>query len=381
MAGIYIHIPFCLKRCVYCDFFSTTSLKEKMAYTDALCREIELRKDYLSEKDIQTVYFGGGTPSLLKADDFGKIFESIAAIPDKHNKISVNLQEVTLEANPDDITPDYLANLRQLPFNRISLGIQSFLDEDLQFLNRRHDATRALQAIDQCRDAGFDNISIDLIYGLPGQTQENWIRNIDLAIRSRVCHISAYHLIYEEGTRLYRMLQEKKIRAIDEELSVNMFSDMIDRLTTASFIHYEISNFGKSGFFSRHNSSYWNGTHYMGIGASAHSYNGTGRQWNVSSLKSYIDHISGGIVPAEAEIIDPATAYNDYILTGLRTMWGINLQQIENLFGEKQREYCLKQARKHICGNMLSLEGDILRLQRPGIFVSDGIISDLLIVP
>ncbi len=382
MAGIYIHIPFCKTRCLYCDFFSSTSMEEKSLYIETLLREMALQKSYLQGEEIHTVYFGGGTPSQLNADDFRKIFEGIQHYFQPEKNIALGIfKEVTLEANPDDISPAYLESLKDLPFNRISLGIQSFNDTDLQFLNRRHDAKQAIQAVKNCQEAGFNNISIDLIYGLPGQTLEDWNTNIKKALSLNVQHISAYHLIYEEGTRLFDLLQNCKIHPIDEDVSVKMFAGMIEQLTTAGFIHYEVSNFGQPDYFSIHNSSYWNGTHYLGLGASAHSFNGTSRQWNISSIKKYCDSISKGILPAEKEIINEISAYNDYIITGLRTMWGINLQEILSHFGEKEQKYCIKQAGKHLANGMLIQEGNQLKLSNDGIFISDGIMSDLLIVP
>ncbi|MDR2683003.1 MAG: radical SAM family heme chaperone HemW [Dysgonamonadaceae bacterium] len=379
MAGIYIHIPFCKTRCVYCDFFSSTSTKRKEAYTDALCRELALRKDYLNGEAIATVYFGGGTPSQLHAKDFNRIFRTIEEwfLYPPPEKL---LPEITLEANPDDIDRAYLESLRGLPFNRISLGVQSLKDRDLSFLKRRHDADKAIRAVACCRDAGFENISIDLIYGLPGQTPDDWMYTLEQALRLNVRHISAYHLIYEAGTALYRLLEAGEIHPADEETSVELFNRTIDVLTAAGFIHYEISGFGQPGYFSRHNTSYWTGKHYLGIGASAHSFNGISRQWNISSIEDYLRDISQGIVPAEIEQIDSRLAYNDYILTGLRTMWGIDLAYIQSVFGEKVQADCIRRAQKYLQHGTLVQEGDTLRLSRKGIFLSDGIMSDLLIV-
>lgn len=373
MAGIYIHIPFCKSRCIYCDFFSSVSIKEKEKLVDGLCNELKLRENYLQGQKIETIYWGGGTPSLLSEKDFNQIFSQIFRITPIEQ-----VKEITLEVNPDDINPAYLSLLKTFPFNRISIGVQSFQDNELLFLNRRHNARSAIEAIENCQKAGFENISIDLIYGLPEQTLEIWKKNLEQAIRLDIQHISSYHLIYEKGTKLNQLLKKRKIHPVDEELSLSMFSLMIDMLSGSDFIHYEISNFGKEGYFSIHNSSYWNGKHYLGIGPSAHSYNGISREWNVSSMKTYTDSINQGVIPSEQEIIDTQKAYNDYILTGLRTMWGIDLNKISSLFGENMKIYCFRLAQKHLKNGNLKQEKDMLILTRKGIFVSDTVMSDLI---
>jgi oxygen-independent coproporphyrinogen-3 oxidase len=380
MAGIYIHIPFCRTRCVYCDFFSSvSSAKRKDAYLDAVCRELALRRDYLNGDAIKTVYFGGGTPSQLSPEDFSRIFHTLTDLF-LHTSQEKSLLEVTLEANPDDISDAYPEALYKLPFNRISLGVQSLKNSDLSFLKRRHDAEKAVDAVKRCKDAGFENISIDLIYGLPGQTPDEWMHTLERVLHLGVQHISAYHLTYEKGTALYRLLETGKIRPVDEDTSVELFDRTIDTLTTAGFVHYEISSFGLPGYFSRHNTSYWTGEHYLGIGASAHSFDGVSRQWNVSSIEDYIRNISQDVVPAEVERIDSRTAYNDFILTGLRTVWGIDLTHIRFAFGEESHERCIRQAQRHLQRGTLVRDGETLRLSRKGLFLSDGIISDLLIV-
>ena len=259
MAGLYIHIPFCTKRCLYCDFFSNTEMKYKEPYLSAVIRELELRKDYLEGEPVETIYFGGGTPSQLQAADFSRIFEAI------HRLFDVSpCAEITLEANPDDMTPGYVAGLQTLPFNRVSMGVQSFKEEDLRFLNRRHNREQALLAVDLCKKNGLENISVDLIYGLPGQTLEEWKQNLDTVIRLDIPHISAYHLIYEEGTALYKLKEAGKITPVDEDLSVALFTSLIDQLTANGYLHYEISNFARPGMLSRHNSSYWIGKKSLG---------------------------------------------------------------------------------------------------------------------
>lgn len=373
MSGLYIHIPFCAKRCLYCDFFSNTEMKYKESYINAVIRELELRKAYTGGEPIETIYFGGGTPSQLQAKDFDRIFNAIYRLFDVSH-----CGEITLEANPDDMTPEYVSSLRTLPFNRISMGVQSFKEEDLRFLNRRHNRQQALQAVALCKENGLSNISIDLIYGLPGQTQKEWEANIDQAIQLDIPHISAYHLIYEEGTALYKLKEAGKISPVDEEVSVALFTSLIDRLTASGYLHYEISNFARPGMISRHNSSYWTGKKYIGIGPSAHSYNGENRQWNVSSLPEYLRGVENGSPETEVETLDINTRYNDYIITGLRTMWGIQLDEIQQQFGKDKLIYCQKQAAPYINRGLLIQKEGVITLSGEGIFISDGIMSDLL---
>ena len=373
MAGIYIHIPFCAKRCLYCDFFSSTDMQFKTPYIQAIIREMELRKDYIDNEPIETIYFGGGTPSQLGEKDFEKIFDAINRIFD-----TSQCQEITLEANPDDMTPEYAASLQKLPFNRISMGVQSFQEKDLRFLNRRHNREQAIRAVALCKEHGISNINIDLIYGLPGQTLDEWSLNLEEAILLDVPHISAYHLIYEERTALYKLLKEGGITPVDEELSVSLFSTLINRLTKAGYLHYEISNFARPGYISQHNSSYWLGKKYIGIGAAAHSYNGSNRLWSVSSLPLYLKGITTETPAVEIEELDENTQYNDFIITRLRTMWGIQLQKIKELFGEEKWNYLKQQAEPYLQQDLLNLQNETLKLSKKGIFISDGIMSDLL---
>ena len=373
MAGLYIHIPFCAKRCLYCDFFSNTDMKFKEPYVSAVIREMQLRQEYIGEEPLDTIYFGGGTPSQLQQADFERIFKAIDCL----FNIS-SCKEITLEANPDDMTPEYVASLRNLPFNRVSMGVQSFKEKDLHFLNRRHDREQALRAVGLCKENGIQNISIDLIYGLPGQTLEEWQENLNDAIHLEIPHISAYHLIYEEGTALYKLMEAGKVAPIEEELSVTLFSTLINRLAEAGYLHYEISNFARPGYFSQHNSSYWTGKKYIGIGPSAHSYDGESRQWNISSLPPYLEGIRTGIPNIEIEKLDINTKYNDFIITGLRTMWGIRTSDIREQFGEEKQAYLERQAATYLHQGLLIYENDTLTLSKEGIFISDGIMSDLL---
>lgn len=373
MAGIYIHIPFCKTRCIYCDFYSTTQTQLKAAYVNALCKELSARKNYANNEKIDTIYFGGGTPSLLDFTDFEKIFNTI----DTHYGLST-VREITLEANPDDLNREYISCLSKLPFNRLSMGIQTFDDDKLKLLNRRHSAQQAINAFYAAREAGFDNISIDLIYGLPGQTQQDWEKDIQQAIELNPEHFSAYHLTYEEDTPLYSMRSKKQVQEVAEESSIAFFETLIRRMNAAGFVHYEISNFCKPGYQSQHNSAYWNDSLYLGCGPSAHSYNGENRQWNISSLTKYIEGIETGKQIYEIEILDKKTRYNDFIITSLRTKEGISLNKLENTYGDKYKSDCLRFADTHIKNGELEIKDNYLRLTPTGIFISDGIMSDLL---
>lgn len=373
MAGLYIHVPFCTKRCLYCDFYSNTDMRYKADYIDMLIREMELRKAYLQGEALETIYFGGGTPSQLSVKELSRIFEAIY----RHFP-TTDQMEITVEANPDDMTPEYVSALAQLPVNRVSMGVQSFDDADLKFLNRRHDRAEAIRAVELCKLYHIYNISIDLIYGLPNQSVEKWGKNLDEALRLDIPHISAYHIIYEEGTPLYRLVEAGKVQPVEEDTSVALFSTLIDRLTAAGFEHYEISNFARKGFCSRHNSSYWTGKHYLGLGPSAHSYNGTEREWNAASLTEWIKGIREGELALEKEPLDLNTRYNDYIVTHLRTQWGIDLSEVSALFGEGKQKYCLSMAETYLKTKHLLQNDNKIILSRKGIFVSDGIMSDLL---
>ena len=371
MAGIYIHVPFCKKRCLYCDFFSNINMNKKSYYVEAVCRELLERKNYLKKDKIKTIYFGGGTPSQLDESDFNAIFDAIYS-----NYDITEVKEITLEANPDDINNDYINILKKFPFNRVSLGIQSFDDEDLKFLNRRHDAAKAVTTVESLQKAGFDNISIDLMYGLPGQTKEKWQKNLDIATSLNVPHVSSYHLIYEESTAMYKLLKQGKISQVDEDTSLEMFRMLISHLKANGFIHYEISNFAKDGYFSMHNSSYWKGVKYIGIGPSAHSYDGNTRSWNPSDMDSYIS----GNYTQETEELSNEEKYNDYILTSMRTMWGLDLNEVKDRFGNVMYEYCIKQAKPYIERMLISDKDNRLTITPEGIFISDSIMSDMMYV-
>ena len=373
MAGIYIHIPFCKRRCIYCDFFSTTQSEKKADYVHALVRELEMRKDYVGNEEIETIYLGGGTPSQLSQEELEEIFTYIYKV----YKVTLDA-EITLEANPDDLTPEYVSMLRNLPINRISMGIQTFQEETLKLLHRRHTAQQAVEAFKRCREAGFKNISIDLMYGLPGETLETWKQDLQQAIDLHPEHISAYHLIYEEDTALWKLREEHQVEEADEDLSLTLFCTLIDELTRAGYQHYEISNFCLPGLHSRHNSSYWTGKKYLGCGPSAHSFNGVSRQWNVASLSAYIDGIRQRKPDFEVEELDLYTRYNDFVLTSIRTCWGMSLSHLRSMYGEELYRYCLRMAKPHLEQGVLEISEDILKLTRKGIFISDGIMSDLM---
>jgi len=372
VAGIYIHIPFCKTRCTYCDFYTATNESQMEPFVAALCAEAKMRSEETGEQ-VKTVYFGGGTPSRLHKDHFEQIFDALfthyAIVPDA---------EITIEANPDDLTEEYVRMLTALPFNRISIGIQSFDDAELTFLSRRHTGHEAMAAVRRTQQHGFNNISIDLMYGLPGQTMEIWQKNLQQAIDLNIQHISAYHLIYEEKTRMYRLLKAGKIRPVMEETSTAMFALLIDTLTAHGFIQYEISAFGREGCFSQHNSAYWKDVKYMGLGPAAHSYNGDHRSWNVASINRYIKSMDAGMPERQEEQLSLYDKYNEFILTGLRTMWGIDLQELRERYGEQLHHFCLENAQRYIDQKLLTTEEDQLKLTRDGIFISDGIMSDLM---
>lgn len=375
MAGIYIHVPFCKTRCIYCDFYTRTNMEQKTPYVSAICKELLLRKEYIDNEPISTIYFGGGTPSQLSEVDLNSIIETI------HQTFVVEKDaEITLEANPDDIDKRYLDMLRNAGFNRLSMGVQSFDDVQLKFLNRRHSAKKAIEAVNLSKQSGFTNISIDLMYGLPDLTLDNWNKTLDTALNLDIQHISSYHLIYEQGTKLYRLLQKGEVKSVEEELSVDMFSTLIDRLQQAGFIQYEISNFGKEGYFSRHNSSYWLGAKYLGLGPAAHSYNQQNRSWNISSISKYIQGVEDGKPHIEVEESDIRTRYNDFILTGMRTIWGINRTKLKELFGNDFANYCDKNIKQHLLTGDVYIDKDNYKISRKGIFVSDSIMSDLMYI-
>ncbi|MCQ2192785.1 MAG: radical SAM family heme chaperone HemW [Paludibacteraceae bacterium] len=373
MAGLYIHIPLCESRCAYCDFYSSTDRSIAHALVNGLCQEMELRRSYLKGEAIRTIYLGGGTPSVLPVAEMKRLFDKATEL------FELNLDEVTVECNPDDVTPEYALALSELPVNRVSMGVQSFNDADLKAINRRHTSQQALLAVDNLRNAGIDNISIDLIYGLPNQTEEGWMHNLQVATSLGVQHISAYSLTYEEGTLLYRQMEQGKVTPVSEELSLLFYQMLCQTLEEHGFEHYEISNFSLPGLAAKHNSSYWDGTPYLGLGPSAHSFNGESRQWNVADTKAYLKGIAVGELNAEVETLTPAEAYNDRVLTSLRTSKGLDLQRLKSDFPQFY-DFCLKSAATSLRAGHLELvdDGRTLKLTKDGIFVSDAVFVDLM---
>ncbi len=378
MAGLYIHVPFCKQRCSYCDFYTQTDTRLRTDYLRAVRRELAERAHELNDEPVETIYFGGGTPSQLTGEELNAIFQTISA----HYDTSA-CREITLEANPDDITDDYLHALRtDLPFNRISLGVQSFDDTDLSRLNRRHDAHGAIRAVHRCLDTGFTDLSIDLIYGLPGQTAVAWERNLDVAFRLGVTHLSAYHLTYEAGTPLHRQLCRGDVHAVDEDTSVRLYRLLTERAAAEGWVHYEVSNFCLPDRFARHNTAYWTGAKYLGIGPAAHSYDGQSRRWNVASIQDYVAGIMAGKPHYEREVTDSDMRYNEYLMTRLRTMWGVRLSVIRDTFGESRLAHFLRHAAPYLTAGQLVRQQDdtdTVRLTEDALFVSDGIISELFV--
>jgi oxygen-independent coproporphyrinogen-3 oxidase len=373
MAGIYIHIPFCKKLCFYCDFYHLISSDENSAFVHALLKEASLRQDYLGTEPVSTIYFGGGTPSLFSIKELGTIINQI----NKLFRVEENC-EITIELNPDDVNPDYLAGLKKLNINRISLGIQSWRDSDLKMLNRRHDSAQAAMALKETFKRGFENVTIDLIYGIPGMGIREWASNLDMSFSFDIKHMSAYHLTFETGTVFGKMLEKGLITEIDEEESTSLFNILIEKAESAGFIHYEISNFGKSGYFSIHNSNYWKQVIYLGLGPSAHSFNGYSRQWNVRDLKSYIKSVNDGKSFFESEELDTKARFNEYIMTSLRTMWGIDLEYVERTFEKEGYDYVVNLSGKFRDYGLMKQDKKTLVLTNQGKMISDNIISEFM---
>lgn len=375
MSGIYIHIPFCKQACYYCNFHFSTQLKTMDEMVNAICHEIELRHSYLAETELQSIYFGGGTPSLLSNAHLSQIFEIIK----KYFTIAKGA-EITLEANPDDLTEEKLLALKQTPINRLSIGVQSFFDTDLKWMNRAHNANQAQQAIAFAKQIGFYNITIDLIYGTPGLTNQNWLKNIETAIGLGVNHVSSYALTVEPKTALASFIEKGKYNETNDEQAAEQFDVLVNTLTENGFIHYEISNFGKAGFLAVHNSNYWKGKHYLGIGPSAHSFNTKSRSWNVANNQQYIKALQSNYCEATEEILSFNDQINEYIMTGLRTIWGCDLKYIETQFGAEQVLRIIKSAEKFIAKQLLTIENNVLKTTAKGKFLADGLAADLFII-
>jgi oxygen-independent coproporphyrinogen III oxidase len=373
MAGIYIHIPFCKKLCFYCDFYHVISPDNNSSFIEALLEEASLRRNYLENQKVSTIYLGGGTPSVFSIKDLGTILDHI-------NKLYTVTDdcEITVELNPDDVNPVYLDGLRSLNINRVSLGIQSWRDSDLKLLNRRHDSAQAVNALEDTLKAGFKNVTIDLIYGIPGMSQKEWESNLDFSFSFGIKHLSAYHLTIEPGTVFGKMLEKGAITEIDENESASQFNILIEKAESAGFIQYEISNFGLPGFFSIHNSNYWKQVSYLGLGPSAHSFNGYSRQWNVRDLKGYIKAVNSGKSFYESEELDTRKRFNEYIMTSLRTMWGIDLEYVESMFEKEGYDYVVNLSGKFKNYGLMKLEKNSLVLTNQGKLISDNIISEFM---
>ena len=373
MSGIYIHIPFCKQACHYCDFHFSTNLKKKDEMVLALAKEIEMRSKSITEQ-IETIYFGGGTPSILQIADLKFLIDAVY----KNYKVVEN-PEITVEANPDDLTENRIIELSNNKVNRLSIGIQSFFEDDLQLMNRAHNVEEAKKCLEIATHY-FDNISIDLIYGVPEMSNEKWLQNIETALSFGVPHISSYALTVEPKTALHSFIQKGIIPQPDDEVAQEHFQILVDKLSENGFIHYELSNFGKENYFSKNNSSYWLGKKYIGIGPSAHSYDGKNRGWNVSNNSLYIKSIQENKLPIEIETLTKTDRYNEYIMTGLRTIWGVSFERIEQEFGKTYLDYLNQQAAKFIEDHLLFVDDNILRTTKKGKFLSDGIASDLFLL-
>lgn len=374
MSGIYIHIPFCKQACHYCDFHFSTSMKKKDEMILALAKEIELRKNEFQNEIIETIYFGGGTPSVLTIDDIQLLIDTVY----KCYQVVEN-PEITLEANPDDLDNETILQYANSPINRLSIGVQSFFEDDLQLMNRAHNSVEAKKCLEFATQH-FDNISIDLIYGMPNMSNEKWMQNIETALSFNIPHISSYALTVEPKTALHKMIKSGSIPTLDDDLAQQHFHILIDKLQESGFIHYELSNFGKPDYFSKNNTAYWLGKKYIGIGPSAHSYNGVSRSWNVANNSLYLKAIVENNLPSETEILSKTDQYNEYIMTGLRTIWGVSLERIEIEFGTKYSNYLHQQVEKYISDNLLEIENNILKTTKKGKFLSDGIASDLFLL-
>ena len=371
MAGIYIHIPFCKQACHYCDFHFSTSMKRKEEVVSALIREIELRKEEFLNEKVETIYFGGGTPSVLTNAEIESLIDAVY-----QNYQVIEHPEITLEANPDDISEERIIELSKTAINRLSIGVQSFYEADLKMMNRAHNADEAKKSLEIAVQY-FDNISVDLIYGIPGLTNEMWRKNIQTALNLGIPHISSYALTVEPKTALHKLIQTGEIASPIEEVAQEHFEILVKTLTENGFIHYELSNFGKPNYFSKNNSSYWLGKKYIGIGPSAHSYNGTSRSWNIANNILYLKSITEDKLPLEIEVLSQQDVYNEYIMTGLRTIWGVSLSKIKTDFGDQYLNYLLKNAERFIADDLLSIENEILKTTNKGKFLTDGIASDL----
>ncbi len=374
MSGIYIHIPFCKQACHYCDFHFSTQLGKKEAMLLAIKKEIELRKDEFKNHKVATIYFGGGTPSILTTTEI----ETLVTAVHENYKLVEN-PEITLEANPDDLTDDKIVELSNSPINRLSIGIQSFFDEDLKLMNRAHSSDEAIKSLSMATQY-FDNISIDLIYGIPGMDNKRWKANIEKALSFELPHISSYALTVEPKTALKKFIEKGIVANVDDEQAQEQFNILVDVLEKNDFVNYEISNFGKQGYFSKNNTSYWQGKKYIGIGPSAHSFDGQNRSWNIRNNPKYIKALREELLPMETETLSKTDRYNEYVMTGLRTIWGVSLEKIKHDFGQTYLDYLNKQTKKYLEKHLLFVDNGKLLATKKGKFLVDGIASDLFMI-
>ncbi|MBV1924995.1 MAG: radical SAM family heme chaperone HemW [Dokdonia sp.] len=374
MASIYIHIPFCKQACHYCDFHFSTSMGKKEAMLKAIASELELRKAEFNDEVVSNIYFGGGTPSVLDTVEINALIETVY----KYYTIQKD-PEITLEANPDDLTEQKIAQLAASKINRLSIGVQSFFEEDLKLMNRAHNAQEALDCITLSRKH-FPNSSLDLIYGIPGMTNDRWSANIDQALALEIPHISAYALTVEPKTALENFIKKGIVPPVEDAVAQEHHSILVARMEAEGYINYEFSNFAKEGFHSRNNTAYWKGEKYIGIGPSAHSYDGKRRAWNINNNPTYIKSITDGKLPQEGETLSKTDQYNEYVMTRLRTQKGVSMLEVTVLFGHKMNAYLLKQAEKHLAEQLLFIDGDQLLVTKKGKFLSDGIAADLFLL-
>ncbi|WP_417366082.1 radical SAM family heme chaperone HemW [Flavobacterium beibuense] len=374
MAGIYIHIPFCRQACHYCDFHFSTSMKKKQEMIMAIAKEISMRKNEFAGQTVETIYFGGGTPSVLTNGEIEFLINTVL-----ENYTVSNNPEITLEANPDDLSISRITELANSRINRLSIGIQSFFEDDLKMMNRAHNAQQATECLTEAIKY-FDNISIDLIYGIPGMTNERWLQNVDKALSFGVPHISSYALTVEPKTALHNFVQKGIIAQPSDEVAHEHFMLLTEKLQENGFVHYELSNFGKEGYFSRNNTAYWLGKKYLGIGPSAHSYDGISRSWNIANNALYLKAIENNELPAEKEKLTIADRYNEYVMTGLRTIWGVSVTRVEQEFGLLYKKHLLNEAANFISNGLLSLQDNVLKTTPKGKFLADGLASDLFFI-
>ena len=375
MAGIYVHIPFCHQKCYYCDFYKTVNTSLTKKFISALENEVVQRKNYLEGELIETIYFGGGTPSVLNEMELTEILDFL----NLHFNVS-STAEITFEANPDDLSVEYLHEIYHAGVHRLSIGIQSFQNEFLQKMNRRHDANQAIEAVENAAKTGFTDISVDLIYGLPGLARDQWKADLKQVFQLPVQHLSAYHLTYHKGTPFYTWLKKGTLKALNENGSIWQFQTLIQMAKDNGFEQYEISNFTKDKKYSKHNSSYWVGVKYLGLGPSAHSFNGISRSWNVSHIESYIKAATAGLPHSEEEILSEINKYNEYILTRIRTIWGVSFEDLKTTFGTEKAIYFQQNIEKYIASDLVKQQSGIYTLTENGMFVSDEIMANLMFI-